>query len=395
VLTPATVEIATNETPSRRVPKVGIFRDWLLPLSETFIKAQVDSLVDFDSVYVGCQRFDGLDISNRPIVVLRPGLLGQTEEVLLRLGGYAPTLKSGLNRHGISLLHAHFGPDGAMAMPLARSINVPLIVTFHGWDATTSDRVLRRSLFGRWYFSRRPRLIKTASAFVAVSRFIADRLLLQGFPEEKIQVHYIGVDTKKFALTELPRTRTVLFVGRLVEKKGCEYLIRAMEPIQKAMPDVELVIVGDGPMRPALEQLAKSTLRNVKFTGSLQSDEIRERMGTASVFCAPSVVANSGEAEGFGIVFIEAQSSGLPVVSFRSGGIPEAVDHGNSGFLAPEKDWQALSQHISKLLTDRELWKSFSRAGRAWVEKNFDLQKQTAKLERIYEKTIAASGAVS
>src|SRR5271154_3544693 len=324
----------TNGFHPKTMPRVGIFRDWLLPISETFIKAQVDSLTSFDSVYIGCRRFDGLDISNRPIVMLRPGLLGQAEQILFRLSGYAPTLTSGLHPHGISLLHAHFGPDGAMAVPLAKSMNVPLVVTFHGWDATTSDRAFRRSLFGRWYLSRRARLIAKASAFLAVSDFMAGKLRALGFPEEKIRVHYIGVDTEKFKMEEVPRTRTVLFVGRLVEKKGCEYLIRAMEPIQKAMPDVELIVVGNGPLRASLERLAKSTLRNVKFTGSLPSDEIRKYMKKATVFCAPSVVAETGEAEGFGIVFIEAQSSGLPVVSFRSGGIPEAVSHGRSGFLA-------------------------------------------------------------
>jgi colanic acid/amylovoran biosynthesis glycosyltransferase len=373
------------------MPRVGIFRDWLLPISETFIKAQVDSLTSFDSVYIGCRRFDGLDISNRPVVALRAGLLGQTEQMLFRLSGYAPTLTSGLGPHGISLLHAHFGPDGAMAVPLAKSMNVPLMVTFHGWDATTSDQAFRRSLFGRWYLSRRARLMTSAKAFLAVSSFMAGKLLDLGFPEEKIRVHYIGVDIEKFNSEELPRSRTVLFVGRLIEKKGCEYLIRAMEPIQKAMPDVELVVVGDGALRPALEQLAKSTLRNVKFTGALNSHEIHEYMRKASVFCAPSIVAETGEAEGFGIVFIEAQSSGLPVVSFNSGGIPEAVSHGHSGFLAPDKDWRTLSEHISKLLVDRQLWSNFSHAGRKWVEKNFDLRKQTPKLERIYEETIAAS----
>jgi colanic acid/amylovoran biosynthesis glycosyltransferase len=208
-----------------------------------------------------------------------------------------------------------------------------------------------------------------------------------------VQVHYIGVDTEEFKPQfREPRKKMVLFVGRLVEKKGCEYLIRAMEPIQKAMPEVELVIVGDGPLRQSLERLAESLLRKFTFAGPQTGLEIQHWMQRATVLSTPSVIASSGDAEGFGMVFIEAQSSGLPVVSFASGGIAEAVTHGETGYLAPEKDWRTLSDYIARLLGNGELWERFSRAGRSLVEKTFDLKMQTEKLERIYEQTILAAG---
>ncbi len=369
------------------MPAVGVFRSWLLPLSETFIRAQVDALTKFDPVYVGCRRCDGLTISRHPVVAMPKGILGSAEKLLLRARGISPSLVSGLREHNVSLLHAHFGPDGALALPLAQALSIPLLVTFHGYDASLTDESFRQNLHGRWYLKHRERLRVGATSILPVSHFIADRLLQQGFPGEKVQVHYIGVDTEEFKpLRHVARERKVLFVGRLVEKKGCEYLIRAMEPIQQAMPEVELVIVGDGPLRRPLEGLAKSKLRRFTFTGSQSAVRIRDWMSRAAVLCTPSIVAASGDAEGFGMVFIEAQSSGLPVVSFASGGIPEAVRHGESGYLAPEKDWRTLSDYIAGLLVDGDLWANFSRAGRSLVEKSFDLRVQTGKLERIYEE---------
>jgi glycosyltransferase involved in cell wall biosynthesis len=265
------------------------------------------------------------------------------------------------------------------------------MVTFHGYDASMTDKAWRRDFAGRLYLRDRRRLKSGAASFLAVSNFIAGKLLEQGFPADKIQVQYIGVDTEEFVpQPQVRRERKVLFVGRLVEKKGCEYLIRAMEPIQHSMPDVELVIVGDGPLRASLEQLAKSKLRRFTFTGSQDSATVRDWMNRSSLLCTPSIIADTGDAEGFGMVFIEAQSSGLPVVSFASGGIPEAVRHGETGYLAPEKDWRMLSSYIADLLLNRELWMSFSRDGRNFVQRNFNLKLQTGKLEQIYEQTILA-----
>ena len=111
-------------------------------------------------------------------------------------------------------------------------------------------------------------------------------------------------------------------------------------------------------------------------------------MSKASVFCTPSVVAKSGDAEGFGMVFAEAQAMGVPVASFATGGIPEAVEHGITGLLAPERDTNALAENIVTLLTDAPLWTRFSAAGRERVHKHFDLAKQTAKLEQIYQQVL-------
>ena len=154
-------------------------------------------------------------------------------------------------------------------------------------------------------------------------------------------MHYTGIDTEFFN-PQRPAVRApiVLFVGRLVAKKGCDYLIRAMARVQETAPEVRLVVLGDDHLRNQLERQATAVLKNFIFLGAKEPVVVKHWMGRATVFCTPSVTAPSGDAEGFGMVFVEAQAMGLPVVSFASGGIPEAVANNETGFLVAEKDWE-------------------------------------------------------
>jgi colanic acid/amylovoran biosynthesis glycosyltransferase len=373
------------------VPTVVIFRERLLDLSETFIHSQVESLTAFKGVYSGCRRVPGLDLSSDVVEILADGIAGRLEEFFLRRLRWAPSIAMRLKKYHPVLLHAHFGCDGITALPIARRLAIPELVTFHGYDANVSESWFLRSRWGRRYLRGKELLKRDVNGFIAISKFVAGKLLEQGFPPDRVQVHYIGVDIGKFTRDRsIQREQVVLFVGRLVEKKGCEYLIKAMEPIQKEMPDTTLVVIGDGPLRATVEEQARAKLKNYCFLGAQSAEVVRYWMSKAMVFCTPSVVARSGDAEGFGIVFIEAQASGLPVVSFSSGGIPEAVAHGETGLLAQEKDWRTLSFYIVELLRSRNAWLRFSSAGRERVRTLFDLSKQTKQLERIYHQLISA-----
>lgn len=367
-------------------PVIVIYKDKLLPRSQTFVRAQAEALANYLTVYAGAELVaDGLPLPEGRWTAVNEGTwLGRVEQSMFYRMGWAPKLVRALAQTRPALMHCHFGPDGVRAMHLAKKLRVPFLITFHGYDATITPG-LSPDWRHRAFIRQRAVLARTAAKFIAVSNYIKTRLVDQGFPEEKVVVHYIGIDTDFFQPDRsVPREPIVLFVGRLVEKKGCEHLIRAMGRVRAACPGVRLVIIGGGPLQTKLEQLARQECPKTTFLGARSAHEVREWMNRASVFCVPSTTARNGDQEGFGLVFTEAQAMGLPVVSFASAGVPEAVANGETGFLVPERDEEGLARNITLLLTDKQVWQRCSAAGSARVREQFSLRKQTRVLEEIY-----------
>lgn len=376
---------------STLINNLVIYRDELLGASETFILRQAEALREFRPVYVGLGSVEGLRIPpERRQLLIEPGRLHRTRRLFCRLFG--PSVRQAARVRALSpaLIHAHFGPDATYAMPLARVLGVPLVVTHHGYDVTIEDRALARSLSLRLYRKRRDRLYEAAALVLCVSRFVRDQAVRKGAPPHKTLVHYIGIDMASFTPdSSVQRSDVVLFVGRLVDSKGCDQLLRAMSVVQRSCPKCQLMIIGDGPLRPRLEQTAGAlALRHVKFLSTQPSGLVRYWMNRARVFSVPSVTVNSGASEGFGMVFAEAQAMGLPVASFDTGGIPEAVLHGETGLLACERDTAGLAQNIIALLSDRPMWHRLSEAGQRRTRELFDLHHQTAALEDIYRSVL-------
>ncbi len=372
-------------------PVALIYRSRLLPFSETFILDQARAMATYRPYFAGFKRVKGIDVPAESLWVSEAGhRWKKINKLRFKLLGPSASEVEVLRRQEPRILHAHFGPDAGEALKIAEGLNVPLVATYHGYDATLTDRSMGSTPHGWLYLMRRNALRKRATRFIAVSTFIRDKLLQQGFPPERTLIHYIGVNTEFFQPDPtVKRQPIVLFVGRLVAKKGCSLLIRAMQRVQEKVPDVQLVVVGDGPLKQELEADAKASLRNYSFVGRQSPTEVRGWMQRATVFCVPSIAAPNGDAEGFGMVFAEAQACGLPVVSFASGGIPDAVSHGETGLLAPEGDCETLAEYLCLLLTDQNRWSEFSAAGQARVLKKFNIRLQTPLLEDLYTQLIA------
>jgi colanic acid/amylovoran biosynthesis glycosyltransferase len=360
-----------------------VYRDTLLPISETFIKAQAESMTRYAARYCGLwPAHPSLPLEREAALLNRDsGWMSSFRQKVYFLSHVATDFKARIKTWPVSLIHAHFGPDGVRAIPLAKSLRVPLIVTLHGYDITKLA----------WVSSEYRRLWMAADRILCVSQFVRQRALERGCPAEKLVVHYIGVDERRFAgnaKDSVLRPRNVLFVGRLVEKKGCSYLIDAMRQVQATVPTATVTIIGEGPLRASLERRARAANISCEFLGAQDSSAISKYMQDAAVFCVPSVTAKDGDSEGFGIVFIEAQAAGLPVVSFRHGGIAEAVHDGVTGMLAPERDSITLASYITSYLSDEQLRARTGSAGREFVRRHFVLAKQTATLERIYDDVL-------
>ena len=376
---------------STLINNLVIYRDELLGASEPFILRQAEALREFRPVYVGLGSVEGLQVPpERRQLLIEPGRLHRARRLFCRLFGPSGRQAARVRALSPALIHAHFGPDATHAMPLARVLGVPLVVTHHGYDVTIEDRTLARSLSLRLYLKRRERLYEAAALVLCVSRFVRDQAVRKGAPPHKTLVHYIGIDMASFTPdSSVQRSDVVLFVGRLVDSKGCDQLLRAMSVVQRSCPECRLMIIGDGPLRPRLEQTARAlALRHVKFLSTQPSGLVRYWMNRARVFSVPSVTVNSGASEGFGMVFAEAQAMGLPVASFDTGGIPEAVLHGETGLLARERDTAGLARNIIALLSERSMWQRLSEAGQRRARELFDLHRQTAALEEIYRRVL-------
>ncbi len=371
---------------------VIIYRRDLLPYSETFIREQSEALRGFEPFYAGFKEVGETRLPTEKLRLLSDGsALGRLRLANYRLTQWDPGWIARLRSLRPALIHAHFEWGGKDALPLARALKVPLLVTCHGKDVTERAEDKSGWLGRRFHVRRRLSLQREGTMFLAVSEFIRQQMLARGYPAEQTRVHYIGVDTAKFAPPpdSARREPLIVFVGRLIEKKGCEYLIRAMEVAAPSLPDAELVVIGDGPLWPSLEAMAKEKLRRYRFLGVQSPEQIRDWLGRARLFSVPSVEATSGDSEGFGIVFLEAQSMGVPVVSFRHGGIPEAVAHGVTGLLSDERDWRGLAADLAELFNDEARWQRMSLAARTRTVEEFDLLRQTRALENIYEETLA------
>lgn len=373
-------------------PKVIIYENHLLALTETFVQAQTGALTQFEPVFVGRRRIAGLHVREEQIHVLNQGgFWGNCRELGYQLTGFAPEFMKRLSALHPVLLHAHHAPNGLWALPIVRNLRIPLVVTFHGSDITITDVHVEKPYLGfRYYFANKGKLRASGATFLAVSRYVQQKALEQGFPPEKVLLVHTGVDTRKFRPESTEDRPIILAVGRCVAFKGQEFLIRAVSEVQNQLPEAELVLIGDGPLRGDLERLAKQLLRRYQFLGARKSEEVREWMSRASLLCMPSVTTPSGSAEGLGMVCAEAQAMGKPVVAFRSGGIPDVVTHGITGFLAEERDSKALAEYLLILLKDRELRQRFGWAGREAMLRHFELEQCTRKLEKIYGMVLDA-----
>jgi glycosyltransferase involved in cell wall biosynthesis len=301
-----------------------------------------------------------------------------------------------LDKQRPSLMHVHFGVDAVKVWPMTQALDLPMLVTLHGYDINIDPAWWEAGHGGAEMRNYPTKLLHLAAhrrvRFIAVSDAIRRRAISYGIPEDKITVLYIGVDTSKFIPTGrsvAERAPRVLFVGRLAEKKGCEYLIRAFAKVEKVVPDARLILVGDGDLRDRLQRLSLELGVSAEFLGALPATGVLQQLHLARALCLPSVTAANGDAEGFGMVLLEAQASGVPVVTSALGGSSEGISEGITGFGFKERDVEALAAHLARVLTNDALAESLSLAGPKFVSERFSLPACTAALERLYDEVAA------
>ncbi len=358
-----------------------VYRDRIVPRSEAhFLRRQYIGFRSLAPVWIGCRKDVGLpDLGAEPILLGRRGVAGVVDRLMFKQLGRVPSAPD-LAMLRPRLIHAHFGRGGALALPIARALRLPLVVTFHGGDAT-KDSHYRRQFVPTIFQRRSEALQREAALIICVAEHIREALLARNFPAEKLKVIHYGIEPEADGGSQRPAERPyLLFVGRFVEKKGVGHLLDAMRVLEREGAAVDLVLVGDGPMVEVLKRQA-SGLTRVRFLGWLPNQEVRCLMKAALAICVPSVAAQTGDSEGLPNVVLEAMACAVPVIGSNIAGIAEAVEHDNTGFLIPPADPPAIAMVARQLLGDPALRSRMGLAARAAATERFSAVAQSRMLE--------------
>ena len=360
--------LVTNDFP----PRPGGIQIFVHKLA---VRLPQDDLVVYASRWKGAREFD----AEQPFEVVR-----DRTSVLL------PTPR--VARRAADLARAHdcdtvwFGaaaPLGLLAAGLKKNGIERAVAQTHGHEVGWAALPGARQMLGR------------VGRHVDVSTYLSEYQRVRLAPLlRNLERLTPGVDTDTFhpdvdggevrARYGLEDRPVVVCVSRLVPRKGQDMLIRALPLVRKKVPDAALLIVSGGPDRERLGKLAKGQEKHVVFTGSVPWTALPEHYAAGDVYAMPCRTRRRGlDVEGLGIVYLEASATGLPVVAGDSGGAPDAVLEGETGYVVDGRDVAAIADRLTTLLLDRDLARRMGQAGRAWVEKQWQWDTQADRLAQL------------
>jgi len=289
----------------------------------------------------------------------------------------------------IDILHSHFGNVGWDDLKLAKTLKVPHIVSFYGVDYLKYPKVSRN------WRKRYKELFLTADLFICEGSNGKKILVDSGCPEDKIVINRLGVDVKRIPFFKRKKKKNrlrLLQISSFREKKGHIYTVKAFKEALKECPDMHLTLVGDGETKDKIIKLIKELhlQGKVDVLPSIFADKLHRFMKNFDVFIHPSCHASDGDCEGGApVVLLDAQATGLPIISTTHCDIPEEVIHGKTGFLAPEKDINSLVKLIKIFYEmEQDEYNRFSEEARKHVEKYYDIEKNSRSLADIYAALI-------
>lgn len=300
-------------------------------------------------------------------------------------------------REKFDVIHAHWVlPNAPVAALVAQQRKIPLVVSMHGSDVFMAEKNRVFGAAARWCFDR-------AAWITACSDELMQRALALGAEEGKTELIPYGADAKVFHVhpDEAARVRTqlqlnrddvmILGVGRMVFKKGFEFLVGAMPQILQSTPKARLVLVGYGDLRDELEAQARALGLNgqVTFAGRVARQEIPAYFAASDIVSVPSVRDDAGNVDGLPNVVLEGMAAGKPIVASNIAGFPDVIAHGESGLLVPEKDSAAIAKAVVQLAEDAGLRERLGAHGRAQVHENLNWDNVARRFVSVYERVLA------
>lgn len=356
---------------------LAVFTPGSVAVSETFIRAHIEAL-PFRVFHIKGPFHASRASSITGVCHLVSRLLRRLTPALHRRL-VTPKIRHRLRVNAIDVALAEYGPVGVTVMDACRAEGIPLVVHFHGFDASRTD-VLKR-----WGTEYR-HMFDFAAAVISVSKPMFASLVALGCNPEKLHLIHYGVDETLFRReVKADPIYTFLAVGRFVDKKSPLSTIRAFAIVHALRPTVTMVMVGEGPLLLAARQLIREMNLDSAITllGARPNEEVLELYRQSQIFVQHSVMASNGDSEGAPVAIIEAQMSGLPVISTKHAGIPEIVEDGVSGLLVQEHDVEAMADAMMRISSDGLLRKKMSAAALRRARKNFSRDSQLELLAQV------------
>lgn len=321
------------------------------------------------------RRFFQKKLLNRPITMYNSEAVRLAEE---------------LTAARAALIHIYFGHIGLHLIPFLERRSIPSIVSFHGADAGIHSNQKN-------YVRANHRMFAAVDRVLVRSGSLRESVISLGCPPEKILIHRTGVPLAEipFVQRTFPPSGEWRFLQacRLIAKKGLETTLRAFAAFLADHPRSQLVIAGEGPLLSSLHELARDlgVANAVRFTGFLSQNALRQEMESAHVFLHPSQTSGNGDREGIPNSLLEAMASGMPVLATKHGGIPEAVEHGVSGLLTAERDYEGLAQSMHSLCDSPSAYETMCIEASRRCREAFDLRSQARLLESIYRACVEST----
>lgn len=270
------------------------------------------------------------------------------------------------SKQGVDVMLAEFGDTGADVAPLAAELRIPLVVHFHGHDAH------RKSIFNEDMLAKYKFMFHSASAILAVSKFMVQTLADLGCPKDKLIYNPYGPRDTFFSVTPNYQP-TVLSVGRFTDIKANYLVIIAFQKVLESIPDAKLTMIGTGELLETCKTIASalSIEKQIEFKGAVNHSELPGYFENACCFAQHSVTPTYGDAEGTPNTILEASAAALPIVSTRHAGIPDIVQDNETGFLVEERDISGMAAHMQRLLADTRLCREIGKKARERVKRHF------------------------
>lgn len=367
--------------------KIGLFTPNQNPYSETFVQAHKTGLKDKVFYYYGSgfgTKLEGhLPLASKTKLLrlkLTAKILGKSYDFVKNT-----IIRDSLKKHNIDVVLVEYGIHAHKVLPIIKMAKLPMVVHFHGFDASVPDAIERCNNYEE--------VFKYATKVIVVSTLMKQMLIDLGCSKEKIVYTPCG-PRPEFANIEPTFTnQQFMAVGRFVDKKAPYYTLMAFKKVVDKYPDAQFKMAGDGPLLNTCENLVRQFKleHNVQFLGVISSEELKQEFARSMAFVQHSVRASNGDMEGTPVSIMEAGLAGLSVISTKHAGIPDVIIHNETGLLCEEHDLDAMAKHMIQILDNPSLAKELGAKNKERINEHFSLDKHLSEVQNAINETVKSS----